>query len=62
MRHHFFKKGSKKHEKTNKLVALLLAVVMVLGMMPTMAVHTHAAGLEDCPAIALDAPQAVEHH
>ena len=44
----------------NKLVALLLAAVMVLGLMPTMTIHAHAAGIEDYPAIALDTAAAVE--
>ena len=42
----------------NKLVALLLAAVMVLGMMPTMTTHAHAhtvqpLGIEDYPALEL---------
>ncbi|MBR7179732.1 MAG: leucine-rich repeat protein, partial [Oscillospiraceae bacterium] len=43
-------------KKRNKLVALLLAAVMVLGMMPAMAPHAHADGIEDYPAIAADTP------
>ena len=53
--------------KMNKLVALLLAAVMVLGMMPAMTVqahaHTHEAallGVEEHPSIALDTPVLVE--
>ena len=51
-------------KKINKLVALLLAVVMVLGMMPTMSVHAHAhgvevQGIEEYPAIALDTETAI---
>lgn len=56
-----FKKGRKNTKKLNKFVALLLAAVMVLGMMPTMAVlahtHTHAAqlqGAEEYPVLSLD--------
>ena len=48
---------------TNKLVALLLAAVMVLGLMPSMTVHahahTHAAelnGIEEYPVITADTP------
>ncbi len=42
----------------NKLVALLLAAVMVLGMMPAMTTHAHAhtvqpLGIEDYPALEL---------
>ena len=46
-------------KKTNKLVALLLAVVMVLGLMPNLTGHAHAAGIEEYPAIVLDTPAAV---
>ena len=48
-------------KKMNKLVALLLAVVMVVGLMPSMTVqahaHDHAAqlqGVEEYPVLALD--------
>ena len=46
-------------KKMNKLVALLLAAVMVLGMMPTMSVHAHAhgaevLGIEEYPALPLN--------
>ena len=46
-------------KKMNKLVALLLAAVMVLGMMPTMSVHAHAhgaelQGIEEYPALPLN--------
>ena len=44
-------------KKMNKLVALLLAAVMVLGMMPTMSVHAHGAevlGIEEYPALPLN--------
>ncbi|MBQ7230749.1 MAG: leucine-rich repeat domain-containing protein, partial [Oscillospiraceae bacterium] len=45
-------------KKLNKLVALLLAAVMVLGMMPAMTTHAHAhtaqtQGIEDYPALEL---------
>ncbi len=44
-------------KKMNKLVALLLAAVMVLGMMPTMTAHAteyHTHGIEEYPVITLD--------
>ena len=47
-------------KKLNKLVALLLAAVMVLGLMPAMAPHAHADGIGDYPAIVLDTTTAVE--
>ena len=51
-------------KKMNKLVALLLAAVMVLGLMPTMSAHAHAhgvevQGIEEYPVIALDTETAV---
>ena len=50
-------------KKMNKLVALLLAAVMVLGMMPTMSAHAneyHTHSVEEYPTIALDTPTLVE--
>lgn len=47
-------------KKLNKLVALLLAAAMVLGLMPAMAPHAHADGIVDYPAIALDTVTAVD--
>ena len=49
----------------HKLVALLMAAVMVLGMMPAMTVHAHAhtaaaQGIEEYPSIALDTATAVD--
>ena len=48
-------------KKMNKLVALLLAVVMVVGLMPSMTVHAHAhdhaaqlQGVEEYPVLPLD--------
>ena len=43
-------------KKMNKLVALLLAAVMVLGMIPTTTAHAHeyhTHGVEEYPIIAL---------